>query len=128
MDEADALCERIGIMSHGLMRCVGTNLHLKNKYGNGYKIEIRFVKEALETANTFVMNIIPKATVLSTTKDTRVYQVLKTDVVLSEVFRAMQDRNDSIGILDYGVRQTSLEEVFLKIARESEAAFQNKKK
>ena len=40
----------------------------------------------------------------------------------------MQDRNDSIGILDYGVRQTSLEEVFLKIARESEAAFQNKKK
>jgi ABC-type multidrug transport system ATPase subunit len=128
MDEADALCERIGIMSHGLMRCVGTNLHLKNKYGNGYKIEIRFVKEALETANTFVMNIIPKATVLSTTKDTRVYQVLKTDVVLSEVFRAMQDRNDSIGILDYGVRQTSLEEVFLKIARESEAAFQNKNK
>jgi len=128
MDEADALCERIGIMSHGLMRCVGTNLHLKNKYGNGYKIEIRFVKEALETANTFVMNIIPKAAVLSTTKDTRVYQVLKTDVVLSEVFRAMQDRNDSIGILDYGVRQTSLEEVFLKIARESEAAFQNKNK
>ena len=40
----------------------------------------------------------------------------------------MQDRNDSIGILDYGVRQTSLEEVFLKIARESEAAFQNKNK
>merc|ERR1711988_1984631 len=110
MDEADALCERIGIMSHGLIRCVGTNLHLKNKYGNGYKIEIRFVKEALETANTFVMNIIPKA------------------AVLSEVFRAMQDRNDSIGILDYGVRQTSLEEVFLKIARESEAAFQNKNK
>ena len=53
-------------------------------------------------------------------------QVLKTDVVLSEVFRAMQDRDASIGILDYGVRQTSLEEVFLKIARESEAAFQNK--
>ena len=98
------------------MRCVGTNLHLKNKYGNGYKIEIRFVKEALETANTFVMNIIPKAAVLSTTKDTRVYQVLKTDVVLSEVFRAMQDRNDSIGILDYGVRQSSLEEVFLKLS------------
>ena len=32
------------------------------------------------------------------------------------------------GILDYGVRQTSLEEVFLKIARESEAAFQSQNK
>ena len=91
MDEADALCERIGIMSHGLMRCVGTNLHLKINMEMVIKLKYA-VKEALETANTFVMNIIPKATVLSTTKDTRVYQVLKTDVVLSEVFRAMQDR------------------------------------
>merc|ERR1712023_422437 len=128
MDEADALCERIGIMSHGLMRCVGTNLHLKNKYGNGYKIEIRFVKEALEQVNNFIMKILPKAEILSTTKDTRVYQVLKEDIVLSEVFDKMQHRRDDIGILDYGVRQTSLEEVFLKIARESEAAFQSEKK
>merc|ERR1712146_332878 len=110
MDEADALCERIGIMSHGLMRCVGTNLHLKNKYGNGYKIEIRFKDGKLEKANTCV------------------YQVLKDDVVLSEVFRTMQERDEDIGILDYGVRQTSLEEVFLKIAKESEDAFQQKKR
>ena len=39
----------------------------------------------------------------------------------------MQHRGDDIGILDYGVRQTSLEEVFLKIARESEAAFHKDK-
>jgi len=126
MDEADALCERIGIMSHGLMRCIGTNLHLKNKYGSGYKIEIRFASGKLEVANAFVVDMLPKASILSTTKDTRVYQVMKTDVVLSEVFRAMQDRDESVGILDYGVRQTSLEEVFLKIAMESEAAFEQK--
>merc|ERR1711871_997170 len=128
MDEADALCGRIGIMSHGLMRCIGTNLHLKNRYGNGYKVEIRFDPGNLEKANTFVMDMLhQKASILSTTKDTRVYQVVKDNVVLSEVFRKMQERDASIGILDYGVRQTSLEEVFLKIAKESEAAFQQKK-
>ena len=37
-------------------------------------------------------------------------------------------QSEDIGILDYGVRQTSLEEVFLKIAKESEAAFQQKKR
>ena len=31
-DEADALCGRIGIMSHGLMRCIGSGLHLKNRF------------------------------------------------------------------------------------------------
>ena len=29
MDEADALCNRIGIMSKGCMRCLGSQTHLK---------------------------------------------------------------------------------------------------
>ena len=70
------------------------------------------------------MSLLPSATVESSSRETREYQVARDQVVLSKVFSAMQARNDSIGILDYGVRQTSLEEVFLKIARESEAAFQ----
>ena len=125
MDEADALCGRIGIMSHGLMRCIGTNLHLKNRYGNGYKLEIRFDPERAQLADDFIMKLLPSARVESTSRETREYQVARDQVVLSKVFAAMQTRDGSVGIFDYGVRQTSLEEVFLKIARESEAAFQS---
>merc|ERR1719263_1116784 len=126
MDEADALCGRIGIMSHGLMRCIGTNLHLKNRYGNGYKIEIRFDPKRVHLAHDFMMNMLPSASLESSSRQSREYQVSRDKVVLSEVFSTLQNRSDSIGILDYGVRQTSLEEVFLKSARESEAAFQAK--
>jgi len=31
MEEADALCERIGIMADGELQCVGSQLHLKNR-------------------------------------------------------------------------------------------------
>ena len=31
MEEADALCARIGIMAGGQLRCLGTQLHLKSK-------------------------------------------------------------------------------------------------
>lgn len=31
MEEADALCSRIGIMAGGCLRCLGTQVHLKNK-------------------------------------------------------------------------------------------------
>ena len=31
MEEADALCNRIGIMAGGGLRCLGTQIHLKNK-------------------------------------------------------------------------------------------------
>lgn len=125
MEEADALCGRIGIMSHGLLRCLGTNNHLKNKYGNGYKIDVRFKEGMDDAAHQFMMGILPEAKVEvgSSFAGMRVYQVARQHCKLSQVFQAMQTRPESAGIDDYGVRQTSLEEVFLKIARESEAAF-----
>ena len=35
MEEADALCGRIGIMVSGTLRCLGTPMHLKSKFGRG---------------------------------------------------------------------------------------------
>ena len=37
MDEADVLGDRIGIMSHGKLRCVGCSRFLKAHYGAGYR-------------------------------------------------------------------------------------------
>ena len=38
MEEADALCSKIAIMSHGRLRCLGTTMHLKEKFGKGIRI------------------------------------------------------------------------------------------
>jgi ABC-type multidrug transport system ATPase subunit len=40
MEEADTLCTRISIMKRGRMRATGTQLHLKNRFGSGYKLSI----------------------------------------------------------------------------------------
>jgi ABC-type multidrug transport system ATPase subunit len=41
MTEADALCSRIGIMAGGRMRVLGSQVSLKNKYGEGFKLAIQ---------------------------------------------------------------------------------------
>jgi len=41
MEEAEALCSRIGIMVGGRLRCIGSNQHLKARYGKGYQLEAR---------------------------------------------------------------------------------------
>jgi ATP-binding cassette subfamily A (ABC1) protein 3 len=46
MDEADVLGDRIGIMSHGQMKCLGSSLFLKNRFGAGYKLTL--VKQTKE--------------------------------------------------------------------------------
>lgn len=45
MEEADVLCNRIGIMTAGVLRCVGDTLHLKNKYGGGYHLFLNCMKD-----------------------------------------------------------------------------------
>lgn len=41
MDECEALCPRIGIMAQGRLSCLGSALHLKNKFGKGYQVELK---------------------------------------------------------------------------------------
>ena len=40
MDEADILGDRIGIMADGKLKCCGSPLFLKNKFGVGYRLSI----------------------------------------------------------------------------------------
>lgn len=130
MDEADALCSRIGIMSHGRLRCLGENLHLKNVYGSGYKIDIRYQEGKENNVIAYMDKILPDANLVlgGAHVGTFEYQIDKGKVQLSTMMRQLNESTKDIGILDYGIRQTSLEEVFLKIARESEAAFEAERK
>jgi ABC-type multidrug transport system ATPase subunit len=40
MEEADVLCNRIGIVNQGVLKCVGSQTRLKNLYGGGYHLQI----------------------------------------------------------------------------------------
>jgi ABC-type multidrug transport system ATPase subunit len=41
MEEAEALCARIGIMVGGRLRCVGSAQRLKSRYAEGYQLEMK---------------------------------------------------------------------------------------
>lgn len=47
MEEAEALCTKMGIMVKGEFKCFGPSTHIKDKFGTGYEIEfkIRMLKE-----------------------------------------------------------------------------------
>ncbi|PON86894.1 ABC transporter A, ABCA [Trema orientale] len=44
MDEAQALCTRMGIMVGGRLRCIGSPQHLKTRFGNHLELEIKPVE------------------------------------------------------------------------------------
>ena len=40
MEEADVLGDRIAIMARGRLRCIGSAIHLKHRFGSGYQVRI----------------------------------------------------------------------------------------
>lgn len=48
MEEADVLCNRIGIVNNGVLSCLGTQNSLKNLYGGGYHLFVNCEKHTSE--------------------------------------------------------------------------------
>ncbi|KAJ3047994.1 hypothetical protein HK097_010977, partial [Rhizophlyctis rosea] len=60
MEEAEVLCQRIGIMAKGTLRCLGAPLHLKNLYGSGFRVSFSTISpEASTTACQFIESVLP---------------------------------------------------------------------
>jgi ATP-binding cassette subfamily A (ABC1) protein 3 len=62
MDEADILGDRIGIMGEGKIKCCGSSLFLKNRYGVGYNLVIaKKTREPAPQIENFINNHIDNA-------------------------------------------------------------------
>jgi len=62
MEEAESLCDRIGIMDKGNLQCLGTAQHLKTKYGHGYelfvKLQENFEEELKEELKRYILGYV----------------------------------------------------------------------
>jgi ABC-type multidrug transport system ATPase subunit len=127
MEEAEALCTRIGIMAKGTLRCIGTSQHLKSQFAKGYTLTVNSLTNAAEqTAITdaFVINDVGRgrASVLSRINCTTRYLINKTEggAGVSEIFTKLEAGKARLQIREWGLAMTTLEEVFVSAVSESE--------
>eukprot|EP01107_Rhizomastix_libera_P012285 TRINITY_DN3052_c0_g2_i1.p1 TRINITY_DN3052_c0_g2~~TRINITY_DN3052_c0_g2_i1.p1 ORF type:complete len:732 (+),score=213.63 TRINITY_DN3052_c0_g2_i1:292-2196(+) len=120
MEECEALCTRVGIMVGGRFNCLGAVQHLKSKFGKGYFLEIKTRAKSIEEVKSFVSKHF-KTAVLSEEHEERVkYSLPKEAASLREVFSKIEERKKKLHIVDYSVSQTTLEEVFVNVAKHHE--------
>jgi ABC-type multidrug transport system ATPase subunit len=123
MEEADALCNRIGIMIHGNLRAEGTSQELKSHYGSGFLIQVRFDdKVDLETSSLALTALLRQLSPGLKLEDSSTrafrYEVPQSDVNIGPLFKAMIENKAGLGIEDFSVSQSTLEDVFLFFARQ----------
>jgi ABC-type multidrug transport system ATPase subunit len=118
MEEAEILCTRLGILAKGVLCCLGTQQHLKNTYGEGFRLQINFDVRDEERAREFILKTFDNATMLATFKGTEEYQ-LEKDTPVHRVFDVMEKFAARQGIIDWSITQIGLLDVFQKIVAAS---------
>ncbi|XP_040903453.1 phospholipid-transporting ATPase ABCA1b [Toxotes jaculatrix] len=182
MDEADILGDRIAIISHGKLCCVGSSLYLKNQLGTGYYLTlvkkepepslsscrnssstVSFTKkeeecasvsssdaglgsehesEAAPTENgpaasicdvpfappdvsvvsSLILRHVPAARLVEDLGHELTYVLpysAAKDGAFVELFKDLDEKLPDLGISSYGVSDTTLEEIFLKVAEDN---------
>uniref|UniRef100_A0A9J8ACW3 P-type phospholipid transporter n=1 Tax=Cyprinus carpio carpio TaxID=630221 RepID=A0A9J8ACW3_CYPCA len=162
MDEADILGDRIAIISHGKLCCVGSSLFLKTQLGTGYYLTlvkkntepslsscrnssstVSFVKKFSHCSiclagttwsespavpvdvaliSSLILKHVPAARMVEDLGHEITYVLpykSAKDGAFVELFHDLDDRLADLCISSYGVSDTTLEEIFLKVAVDS---------
>ncbi|XP_075937697.1 cholesterol transporter ABCA5 [Anarhichas minor] len=121
MDEADLLADRKAVISQGQLKCVGSSMYLKVKCGVGYHLRMS-INEGCEAENisSLVNQHVPKAK-LSRQHEAELTFTLPFESMdtFSGLFSEL-DCQPNLGIINYGVSMTTLEDVFLRLEAEAE--------
>ncbi|CAL6005865.1 ABC_transporter family protein [Hexamita inflata] len=139
MEEAECLSTRIAIMAEGKIRCIGTASSLQKKFGSGYQLTICVDREKItkadpvyvgsvylsskgeQIAHQKITNEISQRLILASCYQGSLVYIIPENVVISELFGKMERlvKDLESGICDWGLNQTSLESVFMKVVSQS---------
>ncbi|XP_044296030.1 ATP-binding cassette sub-family A member 2 [Varanus komodoensis] len=147
MDEADLLGDRIAIISHGKLKCCGSPLFLKSTYGDGYKLTVvkkqsdaRASPDSGETQSPscpsaispcsevrvtqFIKKYVASCLLVSNT-NTELSYILPSEAVkkgcFERLFQHLEHNLDDLHLTSFGLMDTTLEEVFLKVSEEDQS-------
>ena len=117
MEEADALSDRIALMNHGRVKCCGSPLFLKNKFGSGYRLTLtkdtHFNLTDLEDLIKFVTG--QEASIQSNVaRELCVSIPNEMSSKMHILLQKIEENKSNLGILNYGISSSTVEEVFLK--------------
>ncbi|XP_051910872.1 phospholipid-transporting ATPase ABCA1-like [Hippocampus zosterae] len=145
MDEAELLSDRIAIISQGKLCCCGSPLFLKSKLGTGYTLTV--VKKDSDSSGDrdaprqghsldIVANSSPMEALLALAQchfpsASLVMESLREAVIsipqeasmnnrLADFLSELDQNLSQIGIITYGLSDTKLEDIFLRVVEETE--------
>ena len=113
MQEAQVLCQRIGIIHKGILRCLGSTEHLKSKFVRGYRVTFLFstpasvLRNAISGLDSSFSTVVDMPGVLTVAVDWR--------LPASHLFVRLDAMKRELALDAFTVSHCSLDDVFVKV-------------
>ncbi|UYV62551.1 ABCA3 [Cordylochernes scorpioides] len=137
MEECEVLCNRLVIMVNGHFCCLGPPQHLKNKYREGFTLGIKlshpviyssYTKEEIESKQAefiadieefkdYIEDLYPNAILKAAHCGFLQYHIKSSSLKWGALFGSLERAKLKFNIEDYSLSQTTLEQIFLSLAK-----------
>uniref|UniRef100_K3ZQI4 ABC transporter domain-containing protein n=1 Tax=Setaria italica TaxID=4555 RepID=K3ZQI4_SETIT len=121
MEEAEVLCDRLGIFVDGDFQCLGNPKELKARYGGTYILTVTTSLDQEQEVELLVHQLSPSANKIYHLSGTQKFELPKQEVKIAHVFAAVENAKRRLTIHAWGLVDTTLEDVFIKVARGAQA-------
>nr|POE81563.1 abc transporter a family member 7 [Quercus suber] len=121
MEEAEVLCDRLGIFVDGSLQCIGNPKELKARYGGSYVFTMTTSSDHEQDVDNLVRHLSPNANKIYHISGTQKFELPKHDVRIADVFQAVENAKSRFTVFAWGLADTTLEDVFIKVARGAQA-------
>ena len=121
MEEAEAICDRIGILAKGALKCLGNSQHLKAKFGSGYEVKLR----ATVSSVTLVIDRICGELSFKLIEQNDVNLTLQSicsTIDLSAAFTLLEELKAKGAVVEYSVSQSTLDQIFVRLVEQDKVS------
>uniref|UniRef100_A0A0E0M0B7 ABC transporter domain-containing protein n=1 Tax=Oryza punctata TaxID=4537 RepID=A0A0E0M0B7_ORYPU len=125
MEEAEVLCDRLGIFVDGDFQCLGNPKELKARYGGAYIFTMTTSSDQEQEVEQLVHDLSPSANKIYHLSGTQKFELPKQEVKIAEVFHAVEDAKKRFTVHAWGLVDTTLEDVFIKVAKGAQVSSDN---
>lgn len=95
---------------------------LKARYGGHYVFAITTASDVEEQVNSMINKLSPNAKRIYQLSGTQKFELPKKEVGIAQVFRAVEDAKRNFTVFAWGLADTTLEDVFIKVEQEAQAS------
>uniref|UniRef100_A0A7S4NY30 ABC transporter domain-containing protein n=1 Tax=Guillardia theta TaxID=55529 RepID=A0A7S4NY30_GUITH len=117
MEEAEGLCDRLGIFVDGQLRCIGNPKELTSRFGGFYVLSVTAEPGMEQQVFELIKTMPSEVRVTYALAGTQKFEIPSNAVTLATVFRIMSENKQKLKIIDWGIANTTLEEAFIKISK-----------